>query len=102
MSDFLNWCSGKLKLSDSELYGMFVIIIVLLIVLGFGAFKQKASIFVHMFIRMAIGVGSILLVNYILKICDISLMVGINAISLLTCAILGIPGVCLLYGILFL
>lgn len=44
--------------------------------------------------------GLIFLANYFLKLGGISLAVGIGPVSILTSAILGIPGVLLLYGVL--
>lgn len=51
-------------------------------------------------IRAALGMGLIFLINqYVIP--DGSFQsVGLNTISLLTSGTLGIPGVCLLYGIL--
>ena len=53
-------------------------------------------------VRLASGGVAIFLVNAILSYYHVEVLVGINAISLLTSAILGIPGVCLLYALLYL
>lgn len=56
---------------------------------------------VHFVLRAVLGMGVILLVNYFLGDRNASVSVGLNAISVLTSGTLGIPGVALLYGILF-
>lgn len=52
-------------------------------------------------IRAALGMGLIFLINQYVISDGSFLSVGLNTISLLTSGTLGIPGVCLLYGILF-
>ena len=71
--------------------------LVLLIVL----FKQKFQGLIHFLLRMAAGAISVLWINSILAGQGIAVSVGLNAISLLTSGILGIPGVALLYAIVF-
>lgn len=52
-------------------------------------------------IRAILGMGLIYFINQYLLPGDNALNVGLNAVSFLTTGSLGIPGVCLLYGILF-
>lgn len=56
---------------------------------------------IRMAVRAVIGMAVIYFVNEYLSSQDISIAVGMNGISFLTSAVLGIPGVALLYGILF-
>lgn len=64
--------------------------------------EEKAGKMVINFIsRAIIGLGAAFFVNQFLEYRGIPIAVGINIISFLTSGILGIPGVGLLYGILF-
>lgn len=63
--------------------------------------EKHTGIFLNFIIRAVIGMGVIFFVNKYLDYRDISAAVGMNGISFLTSGILGIPGVALLYGILF-
>lgn len=51
--------------------------------------------------RAIAGMLIIFFVNYFLEYKDIPLGVGLNGVSFLTSGTLGLPGVGLLYGILF-
>lgn len=52
-------------------------------------------------LRGILGLGIVYLVNQILELNGISVAVGLNLCTLLIAGSLGIPGVGLLYGILF-
>lgn len=54
------------------------------------------------FLRAICGLLLIFCVNQYLNYEEISLAVGINGITFLTCGTLGIPGAALLYGIMVL
>lgn len=61
---------------------------------------KLTSFFVNFMIRAALGMGLIYFINqYILQENNLW-NVGWNLVSFLTSGTLGIPGVCLLYGIL--
>lgn len=51
--------------------------------------------------RAILGLGMVFVVNQILELNGISVAVGLNLCTLLVSGSLGIPGVGLLYGILF-
>lgn len=55
----------------------------------------------NFFVRMMIGVMIIFLVNQYLSTEEIEGSVGINPVTVVTTGVLGFPGVCLLYGIVF-
>ncbi|MDD3403859.1 MAG: pro-sigmaK processing inhibitor BofA family protein [Hespellia sp.] len=57
------------------------------------------NITVNFIVRAIFGLGLIFFINEFLSTRGFETMVGLNVISLLTSGILGIPGVCLLYGI---
>lgn len=50
-------------------------------------------------VRVVLGIGVILMVNYLLAEQDVAISVGVNAVSALTSGVLGFPGIGLLYGI---
>lgn len=58
--------------------------------------------FVRSFLfRLIVGIVCIVLANQYLNMKDIDISVGINPISVGVSAVLGVPGVALMYGILF-
>ena len=59
------------------------------------------ELFINFFVRMIIGIAVIFLVNEFLVTKEIELSVGINPVTAVTAGALGVPGVCLLYGIVF-
>lgn len=63
--------------------------------------ENRSSIVVNFIVRAVIGLGVIFFTNETLASRGISVAVGLNGLSLLTSGTLGLPGVCLLYGILF-
>lgn len=65
--------------------------------------KEKViEIAVNFFIRLVLGAAVIFFVNQFLNDRDIPAVVGLNSFTLLTSGVLGLPGVALLYGIMFL
>ena len=65
-----------------------------------GLEKRFLTAVINFFIRAAVGMTLIFLINEFVIPPDSSINVGLNAVSFLTSGSLGIPGVCLLYGIL--
>ena len=63
--------------------------------------KWMREVFVNFMIRMFIGVLLIFLVNQFLVTYEVEEQVGINPVTAVTAGALGVPGVCLLYGIVF-
>lgn len=63
--------------------------------------KKRGGWLIRMAVRAVLGMAAIYIINQYLASQDISVSVGMNGLSLLTSAVLGIPGVALLYGILF-
>ena len=55
---------------------------------------------ISFFIRAVVGMALIFFINQYVLPSDSSINVGMNAVSFLTSGTLGIPGVCLLYGIM--
>lgn len=61
--------------------------------------KRFVQAIVNFIVRAIVGLGLIFFVNEFLATRGYDVLVGMNGISFLTSGILGIPGVCLLYGI---
>lgn len=100
MNEVKLWIMQTCDMTESEVIGAAVMIGVCILVCLISSMKRKMSFLAGFFIRGGVGTGVIFLVNYLLKLGGISLAVGIGPVSVLTSAILGIPGVALLYGVL--
>lgn len=61
---------------------------------------RLATMIANFILRAVLGMGLIFFINHYVVPDDNALKVGLNAVSFLTSGTLGIPGVCLLYGIL--
>lgn len=64
-------------------------------------FMKKASVFMAFMVRGILGGLIIYFANMGFQKAGLSIAVGLNSASLLTSAILGFPGLLLLYGIKF-
>ena len=62
--------------------------------------SKGVSFVVNFLARAILGMGLILFINQYILASQSTLNVGMNAFSFLTSGTLGIPGVCLLYGVL--
>lgn len=83
-------------------YGAAVIVLVCLIVLLIGILKKRAVIVLNFLVRVVVGMVCIYVINQFLAKQGIAVEVGMNLLSVLTSGVLGISGVMMLYGILFL
>ena len=63
--------------------------------------KFFSEVIVNFVVRMVIGLALIFFVNQFLALNDISMSVGMNPLTAATSGILGVPGVCMLYGMVF-
>lgn len=102
MERFMQWATENLQWNKPDLFGIYVITAALLFICLIGVLRKKAAFLVGFIARMTAGCACIVIVNEILNYYQMDMTVGLNALTLLTCSILGIPGVCLLYGLLFL
>ena len=81
--------------------GMVVLAIICGIILLVLLLRKRAQIILNFLVRTVLGAIMILLVNDILQKQGFYIYVCLNPVTLLTSGTLGIPGVCLLYGITF-
>lgn len=63
--------------------------------------QKKSHIIINIIVRTVLGLGIIYFMNQYLAYRGIGVAVGMNTVTALTSGILGLPGVALLYGILF-
>ncbi|MCL2171203.1 MAG: pro-sigmaK processing inhibitor BofA family protein [Defluviitaleaceae bacterium] len=79
--------------------GFIWIIIGLAAVLGILAFNSKIRSGLKWLVRAAVGIIAVILINTVLA--PAGMAVGINFITLPVIALLGIPGIVMLYGLQF-
>ena len=79
--------------------GIIAIVVVCLVVLCLGNLRKKSVTVLMLIQRTIIGFLAIMGMNRLFAVLAIPLFVGVNIWTLLTCAILGIPGVCMLFCI---
>ena len=70
---------------------------VLLLILSF--FARKAEWLINFVLRSIMGTIAIYFINMGVTFLGFTSVVGINAVSILTTGILGIPGIVMLYGL---
>lgn len=61
--------------------------------------KKIGRYILHFFVRAIVGMTLIFMINQYVLPAESSINVGLNPATFLTSGTLGIPGVCLLYGI---
>lgn len=61
--------------------------------------SEKNQFLVNFIVRAILGIGLIFFANQFFSYQEMSIRVGFNAISFLTCGFLGLPGVTMLYGV---
>ena len=79
--------------------GILFIVAACIVVLLIGAVRSKIEWLLNLVMRSILGTVAIYFINGALASIGISLGVGINATTVLTSGILGIPGILALYGI---
>lgn len=79
--------------------GMILIIGACAIVLVIGMLKSKMEWLLNVTLRGILGTVAMYFLNSTLATAGITLGIGINAVTVLTCGILGFPGLLALYGL---
>ena len=88
-------------LKIDEIWGGRLIILICILVLAILFFKNKLEIIMGFIMRGIIGAVTIYGVNQLLLSYGITESVGINPLTVLTSAILGLPGVMALFALVF-
>lgn len=81
--------------------GIFFIVGILAVVLLIGALRSRAEWIINFWLRGISGMLMIYFVNFLLANYMPEMGIGYNLTTFLTSAILGFPGVAMLYGINF-
>ena len=84
-----------------KIQGMIIIILMCGFILLILAMKTRSHLLLNFLLRGLYGSVVIILTNYLFDSMGISLEIGLNPITLLTCMILGFPGLLLVFGINF-
>ncbi len=79
--------------------GIILIIGACAIVLVIGMLKSKMEWLLNVTLRGILGTVAMYFLNSTLATAGITLGIGINAVTVLTCGILGFPGLLALYGL---
>lgn len=79
--------------------GFLIILAALAAVLLIGAIRKKAGWMLTFLFRAVIGTVVIYFLNLAITSYDMGFEIGLNPVTVLTCGILGFPGILLLYGI---
>lgn len=79
--------------------GIFLIVGACVLVLLIGAVRGRVEWLLNLVLRSILGTVAMYFVNSTLAGMGISLGVGINAVTVLTSGILGLPGLVALYGL---
>ena len=85
-----------------KIQGTIIIISMCAFILLLMAIKVRSQLLLDGVFRGLYSCTIILLSNYFFQMKDISLQIGLNPITILTCIILGFPGLVLLFCISFL
>ncbi len=81
--------------------GIFYIVAILAIVLFIGVFKNRAEWIINLILRGISGMLMIYFLNFLFEKQYPAMEMGYNLVTFLTSAILGFPGVAMLYGLNF-
>ncbi|NLK99650.1 MAG: Pro-sigmaK processing inhibitor BofA [Clostridiales bacterium] len=78
-----------------------IIIVVCLAFIGVCIFRKRMDLVVDFLLRACVGSAGIYLLDFILTISGYQISVGLNAFTILSNGLLGLPGFILLYGLAF-
>lgn len=78
-----------------------IIIVVCLIFIGVSIVKKRFDLLIDFLLRSFVGTAGIYLLDFVLTISGYQITVGVNAFTILSNGLLGLPGFILLYGLAF-
>lgn len=81
--------------------GIIMIVGVCAAILLIGAVRRKVEWLLNLVLRAVLGTLAVAMVNVWMTEAGMTVLVGVNPISVLTSAFLGFPGLAALYGIQF-
>ena len=84
-----------------KIQGMIIIIFMCGFLLLLMAVKTRSAFLLNIIFRGLTGSVLIIIGNYIFQILEISVQIGLNPLTFLTCSFLGFPGVALIFAVSF-
>lgn len=81
--------------------GVIAIVGVCALILLMGAVRKKKEWLLNLVLRTVLGTLAVVTVNMMMETAGMTVVVGVNLVTLLTSAFLGFPGLAALYGVQF-
>jgi len=78
-----------------------VIIVVCIVFIGICIIRRRPDLIVNFVLRACVGTAGIYLLDSVLGLGGYQISVGVNAVTILSNGLLGLPGFILLYGLAF-
>lgn len=78
-----------------------VIIVACLVFIGICIVRKRSDLVMDFLLRACVGTAGIYLLDFALTISGYQITVGVNAFTVLSNGLLGLPGFILLYGLAF-
>ncbi len=91
------FCGGNMNSQT----GVIAIVGVCALILLMGAVRKKKEWLLNLVLRTVFGTLAVLSVNMMMEKAGMTVVVGVNPVTLLTSAFLGFPGLAALYGVQF-
>lgn len=91
------FCGGNMNSQT----GVIAIVGVCALILLMGAMRKKKEWLLNLVLRTVLGTLAVLSVNMMMEKAGMTVVVGLNPVTLLTSAFLGFPGLAALYGVQF-
>lgn len=91
------FCGGNMNSQT----GVIAIVGVCALILLMGAVRKKKEWLLNLVLRTVFGTLAVLSVNMMMEKAGMTVVLGLNPVTLLTSAFLGFPGLAALYGVQF-
>jgi len=78
-----------------------IIIVACLVFIGICIIRKRSDLVMDFLLRACVGTAGIYLLDFALTISGYQITVGVNAFTVLSNGLLGLPGFILLYGLAF-
>ncbi|NLO08746.1 MAG: Pro-sigmaK processing inhibitor BofA [Clostridiales bacterium] len=78
-----------------------IIIVACLVFIGICIVRKRSDLVMDFLLRACVGTAGIYLLDFVLTISGYQITVGVNAFTVLSNGLLGLPGFVLLYGLAF-
>ena len=78
-----------------------IIIVACLVFIGICIIRKRSNLVMDFLLRACVGTAGIYLLDFALTISGYQITVGVNAFTVLSNGLLGLPGFILLYGLAF-